>query len=766
MVFTPLPGIALNKPATAQSYTSVLFTPNKANDSDGTNNSYWEADPYPQWWMVDLQGIYDVSSIVVRNYYDIFRYYNYEIWGSLDNVTFTKIAEKTDTKPSGEVGDTYNLTNTTVRFLKVVMTKNSANEVVHISDFRVYGTESTSTHFIDASSGSEGTITPTGTSTFNNGSSQTYTVTAGTNYQVADIKVDGVSTGTLPDSTFTTTYTFSNINANHTIEAVFAPLPGIALNKPATAQSFIGEGTAPGKANDNNRTNSSYWEATPYPQWWQVDLQNFYDISAVLIRNFHESMRSYQYEIWGSLDNVSFTKIAEKKNNLPTTDAGDMYNLADTTVTARYLRVVMTNNSLNASVHISDFRVYGSLSNAYHLITASAGTGGTITPVGTAIVGNSTDKTYVIAANANFGVADVKVDGVSVGAVTTYTFSDINANHTIDATFTLLPGVALNKPTSCQSYEFSGMGPEMANDTDGSNSSYWSANPYPQWWQVDLLDNYDVTAIYIRNYYDGDARFYQYEILASTDNVNFIKIAEKTSTNPSTDAGELYNLTTTKARYIKVIMKYNSTNNSVHISDLRVFGTQDKTLNLSSVMLEGLYNGNSTMRQAQDETGAHWPTEIADHITVELHDAANYSTIIYTATDIPLSISGNASITVPGNFNGNYYVTIKHRNSLETTTALAVSFVGSTINQSFGNPANVYGGNLQMMIDGKYAIFAGDVNQDGGIDLNDMIPVDNDASNYLYGYLNTDVNGDGIIDLNDMIKIDNNSANYIGTAHP
>ena len=70
------------------------------------------------------------------------------------------------------------------------------------------------------------------------------------------------------------------------------------------------------------------------------------------------------------------------------------------------------------------------------------------------------------------------------------------------------------------------------------------------------------------------------------------------------------------------------------------------------------------------------------------------------------------------------------------------------------------------MIDGKYTIFAGDVNQDGAVDSNDMIPVDNDSSNYLYGYLITDVNGDGVIDSNDMVKIDNNNANYVGTVHP
>lgn len=187
----------------------------------------------------------------------------------------------------------------------------------------------------------------------------------------------------------------------------------------------------------------------------------------------------------------------------------------------------------------------------------------------------------------------------------------------------------------------------------------------------------------------------------------------------------------------------------------------NKILNIWA-LLEGLYNGNGTMRQAYDDVGQHWDTGIADYITVELHN----STIVYTATNVALSTAGLATIAVPGTFNGNYYITIKHRNSIQTTSASAVSFETNTINQSFLTPATVFGGNLQLMIDGRYTIFAGDVNQDGTIDSNDMIPVDNDSSNYLYGYITTDVNGDGAIDSNDMIIIDNNNANYIGSVQP
>jgi len=71
-----------------------------------------------------------------------------------------------------------------------------------------------------------------------------------------------------------------------------------------------------------------------------------------------------------------------------------------------------------------------------YTISASAGTGGTITPSGTATVAAGSGKSYAIAAATGYKVAAVTVDGVSVGAVTSYSFSNINANHTIAASFT------------------------------------------------------------------------------------------------------------------------------------------------------------------------------------------------------------------------------------------------------------------------------------------------------------------------------------------
>lgn len=192
-----------------------------------------------------------------------------------------------------------------------------------------------------------------------------------------------------------------------------------------------------------------------------------------------------------------------------------------------------------------------------------------------------------------------------------------------------------------------------------------------------------------------------------------------------------------------------------------------KTLNLTSVLLEGLYNGGGLMRQAYDETGSpHWPAGVVDHISVELHDATNYAAILHTTLDVPLSTTGTASITIPATFNASYYITIKHRNSIETTTATAASFAGNTINQSFASPVDVYGGNLNVSPDTYYLIFGGDVNHDGIVDTGDMNGVDNGSTAITIGYDVNDINGDGIVDTGDMNIVDNNSTSIVTAKLP
>ncbi|MEY4071694.1 MAG: hypothetical protein RL721_2308, partial [Candidatus Eisenbacteria bacterium] len=82
----------------------------------------------------------------------------------------------------------------------------------------------------------------------------------------------------------------------------------------------------------------------------------------------------------------------------------------------------------------SDFHL-GELAN--FTITASAGAGGSISPSGAQTVNNGDSLAFTITPDAGYSIADVLVDGVSVGAVGSYTFSNVTAGHTIAASFSL-----------------------------------------------------------------------------------------------------------------------------------------------------------------------------------------------------------------------------------------------------------------------------------------------------------------------------------------
>src|SRR5205085_1732125 len=75
--------------------------------------------------------------------------------------------------------------------------------------------------------------------------------------------------------------------------------------------------------------------------------------------------------------------------------------------------------------------------NATFTITSGAGANGSISPNGATVVNSGANQSYNITPDACYHVLDVLVDGVSVGAVTTYTFTNVTANHIISATFAL-----------------------------------------------------------------------------------------------------------------------------------------------------------------------------------------------------------------------------------------------------------------------------------------------------------------------------------------
>lgn len=88
-----------------------------------------------------------------------------------------------------------------------------------------------------------------------------------------------------------------------------------------------------------------------------------------------------------------------------------------------------------------------------YTITATAGSGGTITPYGSVIVCQRESQTFQMIPNSGYAVQSVTVDGVSQGAITSYTFPNVQTNHTIAVTFAQI-GVFLLTPNGGENWEF------------------------------------------------------------------------------------------------------------------------------------------------------------------------------------------------------------------------------------------------------------------------------------------------------------------------
>jgi hypothetical protein len=182
--------------------------------------------------------------------------------------------------------------------------------------------------------------------------------------------------------------------------------------------------------------------------------------------------------------------------------------------------------------------------------------------------------------------------------------------------------------------------------------------------------------------------------------------------------------------------------------------------------LEGLYAGNNEMFKASDGFGDQFPGNTADQIRIGLHSRHNYLHLLHASELTNLATSGIAEFTIPGALFAPCYLSIHHRNSIETVSALPLNLSGMTVYYDFSDRSSrAFGDNMKNLA-GVWGIYAGDVNQDGAVDGLDMIPVDNQASAFGMGYIPEDINGDGSVDALDMILLDNNAASFIAAVTP
>jgi len=190
-------------------------------------------------------------------------------------------------------------------------------------------------------------------------------------------------------------------------------------------------------------------------------------------------------------------------------------------------------------------------------------------------------------------------------------------------------------------------------------------------------------------------------------------------------------------------------------SPIAVAESPNITLNLT-MFIEGMYDAGTDSQES-------------DTITVELRNAVSP----YTVADVAKAVAGtNGSAvlkfgTAP---DGNYYFAIKHRNALETwsSTSVYLSTTTPAIYDFSSLASQAYGSNM-IQVDTSpvvFAAFSGDVNQDGTVDATDVSTIDNDASNFVSGYVVTDLTGDEFVDGTDFAIADNNAANFVSAITP
>jgi endonuclease/exonuclease/phosphatase family metal-dependent hydrolase len=176
---------------------------------------------------------------------------------------------------------------------------------------------------------------------------------------------------------------------------------------------------------------------------------------------------------------------------------------------------------------------------------------------------------------------------------------------------------------------------------------------------------------------------------------------------------------------------------SDHLPVIAAFSFDQDYLEISSlsVLIEGFYNG-TTMR--------------TDTISVELRNA-NSPYVLIDEAKVLLNSSGqssprfyNAQNSVP------YYIVIKHRNAVETWSALPQTFSSNTLAYDFTTGADkAYGNNLKL-VGAKWCIYSGDVNQDGYVETTDLNLVFTGNITGATGYITTDLNGDNFVEIQDL----------------
>ena len=316
-----------------------------------------------------------------------------------------------------------------------------------LADHTISATFAINAYSITPSAGANGIISPNTVQMVNYGDSTVFTITpVNSSYRVADVLIDGVSTGP------STSYTFSNVAANHTIAASFA-LNTYTITAPgsteweylpgwqATYYSDMAWTTVAGTRIDNEIQYANAEANTTFSLHAPTDELNW---PVPMVGKFNEFSVTWDgYLLVTGSDTYTFSLTSDDASKL-WIDEG---LVIDHSGTSPYAPVNGT-LALTPGYHHIVVKMYQQYSTAVARLQYSSSTmplqqvtawhtSGIVTPPGISTVNYGATPTYAITPNPGYHVADVLVNGTSVGAVTSYVFPSVNSDKTISATFAI-----------------------------------------------------------------------------------------------------------------------------------------------------------------------------------------------------------------------------------------------------------------------------------------------------------------------------------------
>ncbi|HOW08547.1 MAG TPA: hypothetical protein PLX08_01975 [Bacteroidales bacterium] len=329
--------------------------------------------------------------------------------------------------------------NYTLSSSTAAIIRNAVREVVY-NHLPTWYLEQTSDFTIYATAGSGGTISPSGSQTVTPGSGITFSITPNSGYVINNVTVDNTSAGAV------SSYTFSAVSANHTISATFRP-------SACTITSSAGTG---GSISPSGSTTVSYggsrtYTITPSTGYRISDVRvDNVSIGAVNTYTFSNVMANHSITasfaiITFSINTSSGSGGSISPGGTVTVNYGSDRTFSITPATGYYISDVEVDNESVGGVSsytfedvVSNHSISAKFSILRYTITASSGTGGSVTPAGTSAFNYGTNITYNITPATGYRITDVKIDDVSVGVISSYTFSNLSSNHTVSASFAIL----------------------------------------------------------------------------------------------------------------------------------------------------------------------------------------------------------------------------------------------------------------------------------------------------------------------------------------